>query len=343
MFLGSLATAAALAGVARAKADTLEIRIGAATSVDHAPVFVGVERGIFAAHGLDAKVVMYQTGVEMINGLLNGAQEVNVMGSVPFLSGVANGFPLVLIAHLHGDATADSYAPNESVVVGPGSGIGEGEVAKLKGKRLGLPRGSGAEGYALGVLSEAGLQQSDVTIVNISPAELGTALQNKDVDAIVIWEPWGSLAVAKVQGAVRIIAGHCETVYDPGTVLTSQPVVASSSEKLQRFALAFFEAQQWVRKNEDAAAAIDMHWIQGIDIAVMKQAIRHSIYDGRISRLTAAMYKKKAIPFLLSQKKIRAAFDPSPAIDASFYLAAQAQAPQYFADLPPIPPDLQLK
>src|SRR6185437_5269045 len=120
-------------------------------------------------------------GVEMINGLLNGAQEVNVMGSVPFLSGVANGFPLVLIAHLHGDATADSYAPNESVVVGPGSGIGEGEVAKLKGKRLGLPRGSGAEGYALGVLSEAGLQQSDVTIVNISPAELVTALQNKDV------------------------------------------------------------------------------------------------------------------------------------------------------------------
>ena len=114
------------------------------------------------------------------------------------------------------------------------------------------------------------------------------------------------------------------------------------TEKLKRFALAFFELQQWVRKNEDAAAEIDMHWIQGIDIAVMKVAIRHSIYDGRISKLTAEMYTKKAIPFLLDQKKIRAAFDPGTAIDASFYLSAQAQAPQYFDDLPPIPPDLRL-
>ncbi len=341
-FLGSLAGAAALGATSRASADTLQIKIGAATSVDHAPVFVGVERGIFAAHGLDAKVVMYQTGVEMINGLLNGAQEVNVMGSVPFLSGVANGFPLVLIGHLHGDATADFYAPNESIVVGPDTGIGEGETAKLKGKRLGLPRGSGAEGYALGVLSEAGLKQGDVTIVNVSPAELVTALQNKDVDAIVIWEPWGSLAVAKVKGAVRIISGDCKTVYDPGTVLTTKSIVASDQEKLKRFALAFFEAQQWVRKNPDAAAEIDMHWIQGIDLEVMKAAIRHSIYDGRISKLTAEMYEKKAIPFLLSQKKIRAAFDPSPAIDASFYLAAQSEQPQLFDDLPPIPPDLRL-
>ena len=40
-FLGTLATAAALGGATRGRADTLEIKIGAATSVDHAPVFAG--------------------------------------------------------------------------------------------------------------------------------------------------------------------------------------------------------------------------------------------------------------------------------------------------------------
>ena len=69
--------------------DLLSIKIGAAGAVDHAPVFAGVERGIFAEHGLDAEVVMYQSGVDMVNGLLNGAQEVNVMGSVPYLTGLA--------------------------------------------------------------------------------------------------------------------------------------------------------------------------------------------------------------------------------------------------------------
>jgi NitT/TauT family transport system substrate-binding protein/sulfonate transport system substrate-binding protein len=46
---------------------------------------------------------MYPTGVEMINGLMAGAQEVNLMGSIPFLAAISNGLPLMLIAHLHGD------------------------------------------------------------------------------------------------------------------------------------------------------------------------------------------------------------------------------------------------
>ena len=106
--LASLALATALATHAVAQQAPLPIKIGAANATDHAAAFIGVERGIFAKHGLDAKLVMYQTGVEMINGLLSGAQEVNIMGSITFLAGVSNGQPLVLIGHLHGDATMEA-------------------------------------------------------------------------------------------------------------------------------------------------------------------------------------------------------------------------------------------
>ena len=70
---------------ALAQAQNLPLKVGAANATDHAAAFIAVERGIFARHGLDARLVMYQTGVEMINGLLNGAQDVNIMGSIPFL------------------------------------------------------------------------------------------------------------------------------------------------------------------------------------------------------------------------------------------------------------------
>ncbi|MBM3595967.1 MAG: aliphatic sulfonate ABC transporter substrate-binding protein, partial [Alphaproteobacteria bacterium] len=82
--LAGAALALGLAASAAAQ-QALPIRIGAANATDHAAAFIGVERGIFAKHGLDAKLVMYQTGVEMINGLLSGAQDVNIMGSIPFL------------------------------------------------------------------------------------------------------------------------------------------------------------------------------------------------------------------------------------------------------------------
>ena len=340
-WLGAIAVAAGFS--AAVQADTLQIRIGAATATDHAPVFVGVERGIFAKHGLDPKVIQYPTGVEMINGLLNDAQDVNVMGSVPFLAGVSNGFPLLLIGHLHGDPTRDNYSDNVSIVAGPNAGVGEGDIGALAGKRIGLPRGSGAEGYALGVLVENGVDPADVTIVNVKPSELVTALQTGDIDAQAIWEPWGSTAMVKVEGAVRVIQGNCQGCYDPGTILTTQSVVAEKSEQLRRFMVAFAEAQQWVRQNFDAAAGINMRWITGIDEQTMKLAIRASNYDHRMSTMTADMYKAKTIPFLDSQGKLRKTFDPAIAIDSQFYLHAEKTAPEFYSDLPEISADIRLQ
>ena len=332
-----------LGSPAAAPAQALQIRIGAAGATDHAPVFAGVEKGIFAKHGLDAKVIMYPTGVEAINGLLAGAQEVNVMGSVPFLAGVSNGLPLMLIGHLHGDPNRTEYTDNTSIVAGPKAGIKVGDVKALKGKRVATPFGAGGEGYLLGMLAQNGLKPSDITMLNVKPSDLVTALRNGDADAIAIWEPWASTATVQVPGSVRVAAGACQGCYDPGTILTTKKVIADKAEVLRRFMVAFSEAQQWVRQNFDAAAEINMRWIPGVELDVMKMAIRRSNYDSRMSKYTHDMYVEKAIPFLLGQKRLKQSFDPAIAIDVQFYLYAEKTAPQFYADLPPIPDAIRLK
>lgn len=326
-----------------ASAQTLQVRIGAGLATDHVPVFAGVEKGIFSKHGLDAKVIMYPTGVEEINGLLAGAQEVNVMGSVPFLAGVSNGLPLVLIGHLHGDPNRTEYTDNVSIVAGPKAGIKVGDVAALKGKRVATPFGAGGDGYLLGMLAQNGLKSSDITKLNVKPSDLVTALRNGDADAIAIWEPWASTAIVQVPGSVRVTAGACQGCYDPGTILTSKKVIAEKAEVLRRFMLAFAEAEQWVRQNFDAAAEIDMRWIPGVDLETMKMAIRRSHFDSRMSKYTHDMYVEKAIPFLLSQKALKQSFEPATAIDSQFYLYAEKTGPQFYADLPPIPEAIRLK
>jgi NitT/TauT family transport system substrate-binding protein/sulfonate transport system substrate-binding protein len=337
-----LATLALAIGAAAAQ--PLPIAIGAATSVDHAAIFVGVEKGIFARHDLDAKVNMYETGVEEINGLLNGVQQVNVMGGVPFFAGASAGQPLMLIGHLHGDATRDNYDDNVSIVASAASGLKEGDIKGLRGKRIALPRGAGSEYYLLGMLAQNGMKASDVTLVNTSPSNLATALRQNDVDAVAIWEPWASIAAMRVPGAQRIVAGApCQACYDPGTVLTTKSIIAQQAETLRRFMAAFAEAEQWVRQNLDEAAAIDMHWIPGVDLDVMKVAIRHSHYDPRISAYTVAMYNAKTIPLLLGDKKMTKKIDAATVVDPQFILDAERTSPQYFSDLPPIPEAERLK
>jgi sulfonate transport system substrate-binding protein len=320
--------------------DMMDIRIGAATASDHAPGFAGLERGIFAKHGLNAEIVMYPTGVEMINGLMAGAQEVNLMGSIPFLAAISNGLPLMLIGHLHGDPLSSSYSTGHSIVAGPDAGVAGGDVKALDGKRIGLPRGTGAEGYLLGHLKSNDMTADDVELVNIKPADLATALAQGDVDAIAIWEPWPSTAVVNVPGAVRVVDGGCESCYIPAAILTTRQVIADQPELLRRFLAAFAESQQWVRKNFDEAAEINMRWIPGIDLAVMKAAIRQAGYDHRISKLTLEGYQEKTMPSLVAGGRLKEVFDASPNIDPQFYLHVEESFPELYADLPPIPEDI---
>ncbi|HSV19556.1 MAG TPA: ABC transporter substrate-binding protein [Casimicrobiaceae bacterium] len=337
----ALLVATALAWVLPAGAQNLPIRIGASPASDHAAVFVGVEKGIFARHGLDAKVELYPTGVEMINGLLNGANDVNVMASVPFLSGIAHGQPLVLIGHNQGDPLKTSYQAYASIVGLTSAGLKEGDVKALAGKKIGLPRGTSAESYVLGVLAQNGLKATDVTLVNITPSNVVSALRQGDVQAISIWEPMASAAALKVPNAVRVISGGCEGCYDPGTLLTTKDNVTAKAETLRRFLLAYAEAHQWVRQHLDETAEIDTRWIPGVDLDVMKVAVRHAIFDERMSKQTLVGLKTKTIPTLVADKRLPAGLDPTPFIDPQFVQYAQKTGPQYFSDLPPIPPALQ--
>jgi len=151
------------------------------------------------------------------------------------------------------------------------------------------------------------------------------------------WEPWASIATMRVAGAVRIVQGQCSICYDPGTILSTRAAIGAKAEPLRRFSLSFAEAHQWLRQNFDAAADINMRWIQGTDLDIMKSAIRRSRYDPRLSRLTGATYNARTIPMLVADRRLPRSFDSNTAIDAQFYLNVERTAPQFFSDLPPIP------
>lgn len=335
LFWSALVLAVSAPAIGRAQ--TMKIVIGAAQADNHAPIFAGVEKGFFAAAGLDAKVILYPTGVEMVNGQLNGAQQVSVLGTAPFLAGVSNGFPLVMIATLHGNALSDSYSDNQAIVASVHSGIAPADLKALAGKRLALPFGTDAQTYLANLLAQGGVPRADVRLSNGSPATLATALGSGDVDAVSVWEPWSSAIIRNVKGSVRVIAGGCVACFMPGTVLTSRRVVVHDKVLLQRFVTAFARSEQWVRQHLDQAAEIDTHWVQGVSLPVLESSLQHSRFDPRISKLTAIGFTKKSIPEMLAAHELHGRFDPAKAIDAEFILAAERDAPQYFSDLPPVP------
>jgi sulfonate transport system substrate-binding protein len=318
------------------------LRVAVTSAAENAPFFSAMEQGTFSKLGLDVKVDVMPSGVEISNALASGSVDVGLFGTYPFLTAVARGVPVVLIGHTWNNALKNPQSEVLSMIAREGSGVPAGDLAKLKGKKVGVTRGAGGEPYVMGLLKQTGLSAEDVTLVNTAPASMTTALANKDVDVIVSWEPWPSAALTKVAGAYKVIYGGCQSCYDAGTVVTTKSVIAEKPKALEQFIQGYAQAQAWTRAHRDEAAKISTRWIPGMDAETLVLALKTLPLDVRLSKNTVEGFRQHAIPLLVSQKRIPQAFDPASAVDNRFVAAAMKSDPAAFADLKELPPDQRL-
>lgn len=327
-----------LTGVAAAQ----QLRVAVTSAAENAPFFSAMEHGTFSKVGLDVKVDVMPSGVEISNALASGSVDVGLFGTYPFLTAVARGVPVVLIGHTWNSALKNPQSEILSVIARPGADVPVGDLAKLKGKKVGVTRGAGGEPYIAGLLKQVGLSLDDVTLVNTAPSNMATALANKDADVIASWEPWPSAALTKVAGAYKVIYGGCQSCYDAGTVVTTKAVIKDKAQALNAFILGYAQAQAWARGHRDEAAKIATRWIPGMDADTLILAFKTLPLDVRLSKNTVEGFKEYAIPLLVSQKRVPQAFDPAPSVDNQFVAAAMKADPSAFADLKEIPADKRL-
>jgi sulfonate transport system substrate-binding protein len=332
----------AFAAFAAITATAQQLKVAVTSAAENAPFFAAVERGIFSKLGLDVKVEVMPSGVEIANALASGTVDAGLFGTYPFLTAVSRGVPMVLIGHTWNNALNNPQSEVLSVIARADSGVPAGDLAKLKGKKIGVTRGAGGEPYVIGLLKQVGLTPEDVTLVNTAPANMATALANKDADVIASWEPWPSAALTKVPGAYKVIYGGCKSCYDAGVLVTTKQAIADKAPALEKFVLGYAQGQAWARANRDEAAKISTRWIPGMDAETLTLALKALPLDVRMSKNTLDGFKTYSIPLLVSQKRIPQAFDPAIAIDNRFVAAAMKADPSAFADLKELPPAQRL-
>ncbi len=77
-------------------------------------------------------------------------------------------------------------------------------VSELRGKKIGVTKGSASEYFLSTLLAIEGLTIDDVELYNYKPADLINAINNKEVDAIVPWEPFAFNAVKQFEDKIDV-------------------------------------------------------------------------------------------------------------------------------------------
>jgi len=138
------------------------------------------------------------SGADVIRALASGSVQLGEAGSSPIAAGLSQGVDLSLFWIL------DNINDAEALVARDGSGVTS--VKQLTGKKVGVTFVSTSHFHTLVALQSAGVNPSDVKIVNLRPPEIAAAWERGDIDAAYVWDP--ALAQIKQSGHVLITSGE---------------------------------------------------------------------------------------------------------------------------------------
>jgi taurine transport system substrate-binding protein len=127
------------------------------------------------------KWVKFDSGGDVNTAIAAGSIDLGLAGSAPVSNGIAKdiGYKVPWIHDVIGDA--------ESLAVTSGSGITS--VEDLKGKTIAAPLASTTHYSLLTAIKNAGLQPSDVKIVDLEPDAILAAWTRGDIDGAYVWNP----------------------------------------------------------------------------------------------------------------------------------------------------------
>jgi NitT/TauT family transport system substrate-binding protein len=221
------------------------IRMTIATGVDpsFAPYYVARQGGIFERNGLDVTVNTGPSGSAMIAFLVGnqinsayGAEQAGVSAHLvdPNVVAVCEGTALLRWI---------------SVL-----GRGITSMDQLKGKRVGVARGTGSETFWLSVVSKLNLNPADYTIVNVEAPEMVAALERGNIDAFAVWEPWPTRAMRAIPNTHVLVSNEAIQIVR-NYVYMNKGWAEQNQEATQRFMRSLIQAQELCASNPGEAAA----------------------------------------------------------------------------------------
>jgi ABC-type nitrate/sulfonate/bicarbonate transport system substrate-binding protein len=332
----AIGVACALGPSAAAAQEMPKVDVVIGNNFGHLPLFVGAEKGLFRKHGLDVRLKVVNTGTDMVSAMQKREVQIGDMSVTTFLKARHAGDPFRVIGIIMNDATRDNADEPLAIVARKESGIAK--VEDLKGKRVALAKGQTSDEYLKMVLSRRGMKYDDVAIENImAPPALAPALKDGKVDAVVSWEPYNTAVLEQVPDSYVVMRGGGHLSYVM-VATAHEPTIQGNPQLLRAFVAGLAAASQYTRKNREEAVEIFARAVPGTDLAVAKKAVQHISYDPRISRAVIKAFDAVEDDILKNTLPGAARLNIPEQFAAAFLSEVEKSHPDYFNDLPPLPP-----
>lgn len=245
----------ALGASAGFAAEKLAVARSSASGFTFDPLNIGIEKGIYAKHGLDVQMSVMEGSAKLHQAMLAGAIDIG-LGAGTDLAFLVKGSPETAVGAVM--IGAGIYG----LVLGPDSQIHT--VADLKGKKIGVSTiGSLTQWLVLRLVQQQGWQRDDITMVTVGSNATGqtAALETHQIDAVMGAAALGWQLETQKRGRLLIPASQIVTNFLMNAAFASNKLIAERPDAIRAFLKGWYETVAYMNANRDEtvklARAID--------------------------------------------------------------------------------------
>jgi NitT/TauT family transport system substrate-binding protein len=269
---------AVFAGLSPLSADTPSVvEVSDLGAVSDAPFYIGIERGYFAAEGINVKLTKFASAAQVIVPLATNRLQVAGGGaSVGFFNAIASDWPIRLAMARTRDV--EGYS-TDTVLVRTDLKDQIKSIKDLRGRKIASTAAGSIFDFMLGkMLATEGMTVDDLNVVYMSFPDMAVALQTKAIDIALVTEPFaarytGLNLATHFLRAADIIK---EPPMEVGFILYSKDWMDQNADTAKRFTVAYLKG---LRDYYDAMRGGPKR-AEVVDILIKYTALKDkSVYD----------------------------------------------------------------
>ncbi len=228
-------------------------------------IWTGIDRGMFAKHGVEFETLQFNTGLELFQAMIGGSIDMLSTGAV-ISNFPARGQGKMFLVNDIEFATAQLWVHEDQ---------GIKSFADLKGKKIATTTGTTAHVFLDTALRANGIDPASVEIVNQRMPDAVTAFISGAVPAVALWVPFNVTVKEKVPNAKMLVDA---SKYYPKAAIVD----------------GWAARDDFYAKNREVCANVIRGWAEANDHMIANT-------DAALADLQKAHYANVALPELKNQ------------------------------------------